>query len=118
VSVKHRALMIAAAALCAVGCVGHAARPRQDGPYLYLRAPAAGSVSLVITGDGFREIPAVRVDPDNWRVRLERAVGFTYFLLVDGEVFLPDCLLKEKDDFGSDNCVFDPQEGREELIIR
>jgi hypothetical protein len=33
---------------------------------------------------------------------------FSYFYLVDGEVFLPECTLTESDDFGSRNCVYAP----------
>ncbi len=114
----YRSAMFVAAAIYTVGCMGHSGRPRLDGLYLYVSVPAAESVSLVTTGDGFREIRAHRVDQITWRVKLERAGGFTYFLLVDGEVFLPECLLREKDDFGSNNCVFDPHEGREELRLQ
>ena len=29
--------------------------------------------------------------------------------LVDGKPFLPSCTMKERDDFGSENCIFEPK---------
>jgi hypothetical protein len=43
-----------------------------------------------------------------WKVTLSRLNEFKYFYLVDGKAYLPDCRLRENDDFGSNNCVFSP----------
>ncbi len=75
---------------------------------MYLKAPQAKSVILVISGDQFREVQALRDGSCMWKVTLNRLNEFKYFYLLDGKAYLPDCLLREKDDFGSNNCIFSP----------
>lgn len=75
---------------------------------LFLSAPDAKSVVLVISGNHFRKIEAVRSSSDIWKTTLMGSKEFRYFYLVDGRMYLPDCKFREKDDFGSDNCVFTP----------
>lgn len=94
-------------ALCiASGCSGHYRTIDNTHVDFYLRSPAARSVSIVVSGDGFEKVPATRDRLGTWRVTLNRVDEFTYFYLVDGKVYVPECDLREKDDFGAENCVF------------
>ncbi len=76
---------------------------------MYLEAPHAQSVVMVVSGDQFQQIQALRDDAGMWKVTLNRLNEFKYFYLVDGKAYLPDCLLRENDDFGSNNCLFSLQ---------
>lgn len=100
--------MTMAAVVFSAGCSAHHHTIRNGHVDVYLKAPRAQSVSLVVSGDTFEKIPAVQTRLGAWKVTLDRANEFKYFYLVDGKVYLPDCPLRERDDFGADNCVFSP----------
>ncbi len=55
-------------------------------------------------------LPILRehIDSETWRVTLPGEYEFTYFYMIDGKPFLPPCRFTEKDDFGSENCIFVP----------
>ncbi len=101
-------LLILAAVWPLSGCAAHYQKSNGDQVALYLRAPAARTVLLVVTEDTLRSIPAVRTISGNWKNTLKRKRGFNYFYLVDGKPYVPDCVFKEKDDFGGYNCVYSP----------
>ncbi len=75
---------------------------------LYLEKPQAKDVSLFCSMDDFQR---TKVEKQNgvWELTLPAHKAFKYFYRVDGEIFLPSCALKEKDDFGTENCIFEPQ---------
>lgn len=107
-TVKHLVIPILATVLTVGGCSAHYHTIRNGQVEVYLEAPRARSVSIVVSGEAFEKVPAARTGFGTWKVTLNRADEFKYFYLVDGEVFLPECLFKERDDFGADNCVFSP----------
>ena len=74
---------------------------------LVLRWPDASSVMLATSLDGFSPRPAAPVS-DKWEATLPANKSFRYFYQVDGQIVVPDCELKETDDFGSQNCIFEP----------
>lgn len=90
------------------GCGAHTYRIDGNNMTLILRKPEAKSVVLACSLDGFNPRPARNV-AGRWEVTLPADEGFTYFYRVDGVPFVPDCPMKENDDFGSENCIFDPQ---------
>lgn len=90
------------------GCAAHVHRIEGNNVTLILKRPQAHRVTLACSLDGFQPRSARRVS-GRWEVTLPADQAFTYFFRVDGVLFLPDCPLKEKDDFGSENCIFDPQ---------
>ena len=101
--------------LCAVflgsllsGCGTHYYRIDGDDMILILRKPAAKQVVLACSLDGFKSRSAKKV-AGRWEVRLPAGEAFNYFYRVDDVLFLPDCPMQEDDDFGSKNCIFDPQ---------
>jgi hypothetical protein len=101
-------ISILVAVIIAGGCSAHHHAIRDGYVDLYLRAPHVQSVSLVVSGDTFERVPAARDQLGDWKVTLNKTGAFKYFYLVDGKVYLPDCRLKERDDFGADNCIFSP----------
>lgn len=108
---SKRALIAVLMAACAVtGCEAHSVTRRAEGGLdIRLRVPQAHSVVLVVSGDErFERLPAAPDRLGAWVVSLNRAEEFRYFYLVDGKPFLPKCGLREKDDFGAENCIFSP----------
>jgi hypothetical protein len=99
-------MALLAAVLMGGGCTAHHSMVRNGKVEMYLTAPQAQSVVLVIAGDPFQKVPASRDDAGAWKVTLNHAGEFKYFYLVDNKAYVPDCRMREQDDFGSDNCVF------------
>ena len=100
--------MIAVSFLC-VGCVTHYAKINADKVTLYLRMPEARIVFFSASLDDFALYRPQKLSTGIWEVTLPATQEFTYFYKVDGDVYLPDCKLREKDDFGNENCVFMPE---------
>jgi 1,4-alpha-glucan branching enzyme len=106
--VKQSIISVLMVFFVAGGCAAHYHVIDNGKVEMYLTAPRAESVVLVISGDPFREVQALRDDSGIWKVTLNRLNEFKYFYLVDGDAYLPDCPFKENDDFGSNNCIFSP----------
>jgi len=94
--------------LLAAGCAAHYYRLNADSATLYLRVPGAGTVELATSMDEFALHQAKKTDADTWVVSVPASREFRYFYMVDGRVYLPECRLKETDDFGNENCIFVP----------
>lgn len=95
------------AGLMSYGCAVHDYRRQGDVVTLMLRKPDARQVSLYTSLDRFKPRLASAVD-GRWEVTLPAVKTFRYFYRVDGVLYVPDCPRKEKDDFGAENCIFDP----------
>jgi len=87
------------------GCSTHYHRSDGHSLTLYLDRPSARQVYLASSQDGFAPHEARRVGR-MWVVSLPAASQFRYYYIVDGEIFVPSCRMKENDDFGSKNCIF------------
>jgi hypothetical protein len=107
-SVKLCIISVLAAVFVAGGCTAHYHIINNGNVEMFLTAPQAQSVVLVISGDPFQQVRARQDASGVWKVTLNRLNEFKYFYLVDGKTYLPDCRLRENDDFGSNNCVFSP----------
>jgi hypothetical protein len=107
-NVKPSIIPVLAAVSVTWGCAAHYHVINSGHVEMYLSAPQAQSVVLVVSSDPFQQVQALREDSGMWRATLNRLSEFKYFYLVDGKTYLPDCRLREKDDFGSNNCVFSP----------
>ncbi len=70
--------------------------------------PEGQQVQFAASTDGFIVHNATKDESDRWIVMVPANTEFKYFFLVDGVVYIPDCNLKEYDDFGSMNCIFNP----------
>jgi len=90
------------------GCGGgHYYRVEQGTVSLYLNGADANRVYFASSLDGYELHKADRID-DTWEVRVPSGNEFTYFYIVDGVVYVPACRMTERDDFGSENCIYVP----------
>ena len=89
------------------GCASHYYRIDANSMRMVLRRPTAEKVMLYSSLDGFSPCVAAQ-NGGSWVNFLPADREFRYFYKVDGHVFIPDCRLKEKDDFGLENCVYLP----------
>lgn len=100
-------LLLLMTALCLwTSCVHHYHEKQGDQLALYLKNPEAKTVYFLYSHDGFIPHQANRVRSGLFRVSVPFVDEFVYFYMIDGEVYLPPCRLRVKDDFGSENCVF------------
>jgi len=88
------------------GCSNHFYEIRKDRLYIYLKHSEAQNVQLRCSLDGYKEHPATKIDDDLWEVSVPFSSDMAYFYIIDNEVFLPACPFREKDDFGTENCIF------------
>ncbi|QAR33817.1 hypothetical protein EP073_10485 [Geovibrio thiophilus] len=91
--------------LCA-GCSQHSFSPKNGMLLAAFKIKDAGQVSLYHSSDGFEEKKAEQKD-GKWEAIINQEEYFTYFLTVDGKVFLPDCGMKQQDDFGGEICIYE-----------
>jgi hypothetical protein len=73
---------------------------------LYLEAPDAIEVFFVSSIDSFRPQPTQKNSGGTWVINNPANREFHYFYVVDGRVYVPDCQYREKDDFGTTNCIY------------
>ena len=99
-------------ALLLTGLTGCATRPHYkiNGTmlHIYLQKPEARAVYFASSIDAFVRHPARFNDNGTWEVIIPLGYEFKYFFIADGSVILPPCRYREKDDFGSENCIFIP----------
>jgi len=76
--------------------------------HIYLMKPDAEEVFFLCSIDRFERHEALKNARGIWETTIPSDQGFSYFFIVDGKVFIPPCDQKEKDDFGSENCVYVP----------
>jgi len=91
-----------------IGCESHFYRVKENSLYFYLKNSEAHTVSFAYSKDGYQLHHAKKIDSKTWMVAVPEGLEFTYFYVVDGVSFLPPCRFREKDDFGSENCIFIP----------
>ncbi|MGD8701108.1 MAG: hypothetical protein PVG51_07060 [Desulfosarcina sp.] len=102
-----RLLLIIGLMLLMTGCATHYYDVKGDTLNLYLNHPDAKKVTFACSLDGFEPHDARKVD-GRWMVSVPSQKPFRYYYMLNGELFLPPCKLKENDDFGSKNCIFTP----------
>ena len=90
------------------GCASHYYRKNNDTLSIFLQKPGAKRVYFLSSLDGYKPRKAVRVDSRTWQINTPAKTEFKYFYNVDGAVYLPECPLMEKDDFGSQICIYIP----------
>lgn len=103
-----RRIFLGAAFLLLAGCVTHYYTMGDDRVNLFLKIPNARVVYFASSLDQYKFHPAKKMDSGIWEITVPSAHEFRYFYMVDGAVYLPDCKLKEKDDFSAENCIFVP----------
>ena len=91
------------------GCGGgHYYKVEEGTASIYLNAADANSVFFASSLDSYKLHEAYRIDDDTWEVRIPADNEFKYFYIVDGVVYVPACRMTEEDDFGSENCIYEP----------
>ena len=103
-----RAMLIACIFLSLYSCAGHYYKIENDQVELYLKKTDANIVQIAYSIDQFIPHNTQRISGSKWLARVPAIEEFSYFYIVDGAVYLPDCVYMEKDDFDSENCVFQP----------
>jgi hypothetical protein len=103
-----RLMLIAGWLVLTAGCATHDYQVQDDTLVLYLDKPDARQVTLFCSLDDFAPHEARRVG-GRWAVSLPSGHPFRYYYVLDGVMFLPPCQMKESDDFGSANCIYDPR---------
>ena len=76
--------------------------------HIYLKDNDAEKVYLHTSLDGYAPREALKDESGLWVSVLPADTEFKYFYIIDGEMFIPECSMKENDDFGSVNCVYIP----------
>ena len=90
------------------GCTGRFYRVEDDQVTFYLDLPAARQVDFAYSLDEFRLHKVHKKKSGTWEISVPADIEFRYFFMVDGVVYLPECDIREADDFGSKNCIFEP----------
>lgn len=94
--------------LLTAGCAVQQYKVINQELHIYLKNKKAVKVHLLTSLDGYTPNEITKLDSNTWEAVLPSDMEFKYFFLIDGEVSIPDCRMKEKDDFGSENCVYIP----------
>ena len=89
---KPSIISVLAAVFVAGGCTAHYQIINSGHVEMFLTAPQAQSVVLVISGDPFQQVRARQDASGVWKVTLNRLNEFKYFYVVDGKAYLPDWL--------------------------
>lgn len=91
-----------------VGCATPYQKIKGDQVILHLKDATGQTAFFASSLDGFQRHPLTRQSKDAWRITLPADQEFTYFFILDHQPVIPDCLYKERDDFGFENCIFTP----------
>jgi hypothetical protein len=97
-----------AALLLISGCAGGFHRVEDDQVIFYLDLPDAQQVYFAYSLDEFRLHKVKKKQAGKWEIAVTADMEFRYFFIVDEVVHLPGCDTRETDDFGSQNCIFEP----------
>ena len=76
--------------------------------YLRLKKPEAKLVQFASSLDGFKLQKAEKLGSSAWQTIMPAEIEFSYFYIIDGFLYIPECKFKERDDFGMDNCLYIP----------
>ena len=97
--------------LSTVGCTVHEYKVIDKELHIYIKDKEAEKVYVLSSLDEYTPRTAKGNGSGTWEVVFPSDVEFKYVFLVDDEVFVPACEMKEEDDFGSENCVYTPLMG-------
>jgi len=91
------------------GCASHFYTIKTGAVHVYLRASDADNVFFASSLDGYALHELTKNGDGLWETSIPAQYEFRYFYIVDGQVFVPPCRLRERDDFGSENCLYCPE---------
>lgn len=96
-----------------VGCAVYEYKVIDQELHIYIKDKDAEKIHILCSFDEYTPRQVTGDGSGTWVAVLPSDMEFKYFFMVDDEVFIPSCELKEKDDFGSENCVYIPLLGME-----
>lgn len=106
---KQFSALVLLASLLISGCATHyTERPTPNTVELHLFNPSAKEVFFYSSTNDFTPQAMQRNTWRYWTVTVEIDQQFKYFYIVDGKVVIPECDLREQDDFGRYNCIYSP----------
>lgn len=105
---KSESILLLLVGLILSGCSTHFYKVHENDVTLYLRNADAQPPLFACSLDGYAT-RAMVLEKGFWVVTLPADNAFRYFYLVDGKPILPSCTMRERDDFGSENCIFEPE---------
>jgi hypothetical protein len=93
--------------LLLVGCTPkHYITKGEDVMAMYLDLPKAKEVLFASSLDNFKIHATHQNGSGLWVINNLNNREFRYFYVVDGEIYIPECRYREKDDFGTINCIY------------
>ena len=91
------------------GCASrHSVEQKSDSLIFSLQLPEATRVQFSSSADNFILHDTVKNRSGIWQITVPPGVELKYFYIVDGSMYLPECRFKETDDFGAENCLYQP----------
>ncbi len=100
-------LLLTMLALSLGGCASGHFVTKKDGLLTFvLRHGAAKKVQFASSADYYVLHDAQQGGAGVWLVDVPASSELKYFYVVDGQTYVPECGLKETDDFGSENCIY------------
>jgi hypothetical protein len=91
------------------GCASrHYVEQKTDSLIFSLRLPKATRVQFSSSADNFVLHDTVKNRSGIWQLTVPLGLELKYFYIVDGSMYLPECRFKETDDFGAENCLYQP----------
>ncbi|AGF78080.1 hypothetical protein UWK_01522 [Desulfocapsa sulfexigens DSM 10523] len=91
------------------GCAGHHFTTEgRESVSLYLHHPGSSHVQFASSIDRYTLHDTHRNLFGLWEISKPLTPGSSYFYIIDGSVFIPDCRFRETDDFGFENCLYQP----------
>ncbi len=89
--------------------VAHYHSVENDTVIFYLNLAGAEKVYFAHSLDNYSLHKVKAGNDGTWEFTVKAKFEFSYFYIVDGTVYLPECQFRETDDFGSENCIFVPK---------
>ena len=91
------------------GCSSrHYVEQKTDSLVFSLQFPEAARVQFSSSIDNFVLHDTVKNSSGLWQLTVPSRSELKYFYIVDRSLYLPECKLKETDDFGTENCIYQP----------
>ena len=106
---KQLSLLLLIVGVMLAGCAGHDYVVKNSQLYLSLNKPEAKTVYFASSLDGFKLHKIERPGGNKWQIAVPAGRELRYFYIVDDLVFTPPCRFKERDDFGTENCIYVPE---------
>ena len=106
---KTWVMLTVALSLWISGCVKPYYRVQDNTVTFYLSLSEAKDVYFAYSIDQYRLHKVQKNKLGIWEFVAPSEFEFSYYYVVDGDIYVPMCEFKETDDFGGKNCIFVPR---------